>query len=106
MQIESDFIESIYSLKTFDELVMQFTDVIKKTRSFESAQLVLCDTQTNNLPGFGSSGLSLSSGLKRWMLNSGSLIERDIVEYIQINKQEREELIALFDDYNAKYIVP
>ena len=106
MQIESDFIESIYSLKTFDELVKQFTDVIKKTHSFDSAKLVLCDTQSNNLPGFGSTGLVLSSALKKWMLKAGSLIQRDIVEYVIISKDEKEELLNLFEEHDAKYIVP
>jgi len=106
MQIESDFIESIYSLKTFDELVAQFTDVIRKTRSFDSAKLVLCNTGSATIPGFDDTGLSLSPGEKRWMLRSDSLIERDIIEYIHTDKQERQELLNLFTNYNAKYIIP
>ncbi len=106
MQIESDFTESIYSLKTFDELVLQFTDVIKKTGSFDNAKLILCDTGSDTLPGFSDRGLILSPGIKRWMTGSNSIIERDIVEYIHIYEKEREELLGLFSDYNAKYIIP
>ncbi len=106
MQIESDFTESIYSLKTFDELVLQFTDVIKKTDSFENAKLILCDTGSGTIPGFSANGLILSPGLKRWMAGSNSIIEHDIVEYIHIYEKERDELLGLFTEYNAKYIIP
>lgn len=106
LQIESDFIENIYSLKIFDELVKQFTDVIKKTLSFPSAELVLCSLESDSIPGFGSSGLSISSGLKQWIIQTNNFIERDIVEYVHIYEQCRTELMNLFSEYNSRYIVP
>ena len=106
MKIESDFIGSIYSLKTFDELVKQFTGVIKKGISFETAELILCETGSGNPPGFGTRQFHLSPDIKNMLIRSNVLIDRDSIEYNQSCGKEREELMEIFSSYNSKYIVP
>jgi AraC-like DNA-binding protein len=106
MQVESDFLGSIYSLKTFNEVASQFTGVIKKTLSFETAELILCDAESDTIPGFGGSGFSLSPGLKKKIIKTNTILERDALEYTQNFKKERAELLNLFENYKSKYIVP
>jgi AraC-like DNA-binding protein len=106
MKIESDFIESIYSLKTFDELVKQFTGVIKKAIPFETAGLVLCENGSDNPPGFGTKELVLSPDVKNMMLQAKVMVDRDSVEYNESCGKERDELLGIFNNYNSKYIVP
>ncbi|PKL19521.1 MAG: hypothetical protein CVV49_00345 [Spirochaetae bacterium HGW-Spirochaetae-5] len=106
MKIESDFIESIYSLKTLDELVKQFTDVIKKGISFETAELILCETGGGNPPGFDTRQFHLSPDIKNMLIRSKVLIDRDSIEYNQSCGKEGEELLEIFRNYNSKYIIP
>lgn len=106
MRIESDFIESIYSLKTFDELVEQFTGVIKKAIPLETAGLILCENGSDNPPGFGTKELVLSPDVKNMMLRAKGPVDRDSVEYNESCGKERDELMGIFNNYNSKYIVP
>lgn len=105
-KIESDFLGSIYSLKTFQELAGQFTGVIKNTLSFDRAELILCDAGSGSIPGFGGKGISLSSGLKKKITRYNSMIERDALEYAPEYKNVREELSGIFEKYNASCLVP
>lgn len=105
-QIESAFIESIYSLKTFDELINEFRKVIDDTLIFERAELLICSNDYTEPPGFESDRLALSPGLKRWLLNSGTLVESDSVMIMQIKENIKTELLDLFAKYNAKYTLP
>lgn len=106
VQVESDFLGSIYSLKTFNEVASQFTGVIKKTLSFETAELILCGKESDTIPGFGGSGFSLSPGLKKKIVKANTILERDALDYTQNFKKERAELLNLFENYKSKYIVP
>jgi len=106
MKIESDFLGSIYSLKTFNELVEQFTGVIIKAVSFEKAELILCETGSDSPPGFSTKQSVLSPDLKIFMLRSNGIVERDVVDYNHNSGKERDELLDLFKSYNSKYIVP
>ncbi len=105
-RIESGFIESIYSLKTFDELINEFRKVIDDTLIFERAELLICSTDYTEPPGFQSDRLALSPGLTRWLLSSGTLVECDTISHLQIMENVRTELLDLFEKNNAKYILP
>ena len=106
LQIESNFTENIYSLKTFDDLVLQFTEVLRNNLFFKNAELVLCDTGIDTVPGFESDEFILSPGFKKWITVYNDLLDSDITEYLITNLPISQELLALFETYKAKYIVP
>jgi serine phosphatase RsbU (regulator of sigma subunit) len=103
--IESSFIDSISTLKTLGELIDQFTEVIRKTIGFRSAEMVLCRPDEPVLAGAGLKTCALDPGLEAWFVRSNHLVDHTRVEARQ-DYPEREALLALFRELDAAYLVP
>lgn len=103
--IESTFIDSISSLKTADDLVGQFTELVRKTLGFKSAEMVLCRQDEAVLTDSSMRGCKLEPGLEAWFVRSNHLVDRTLVE-AKRDYDHREDLLALFSDLDAMYLVP
>jgi len=103
--IESAFVDSISTLKTLDELIDQFTEVIRKTIGFRSAEIVLCRTDEPVLAGAGLKTHTLDTALEAWFVSSNHLVDQTRVE-ARPDYPERDGLLALFNELDAAYLVP
>ncbi len=103
--IESAFIDSISSLQTLNELIGQFTGLIRKTLSFKNAEMFLCGLDESALVNSGMRTCRLETGLESWFVNANHLVDRTLVE-VKEDYAVRDELLGLFKELDAMYLVP
>ncbi len=103
--IESSFIDSISSLKTLNDLVGQFTELVRKTLAFKSAEMVLCGMGDSTVINSGMKTCALDPGLESWFVRSNHLVDRALVE-AKADYAARDSLLALFKELDATYLVP
>ncbi len=103
--IESAFIDSISTLKTLDELVGQFTDLIRKTLSFKRADMFLCRLDESAFADSGMKTCSLDPALETWFVDANHLVDRALVE-VKADYAVRDSLLGLFRELDAMYLVP
>lgn len=105
-KLEASFIDSISYLKTLDELVIQFIDVIKKSLSFKSADLVICPAGEFRVASIAVKTCDVDPVVKEWFGNANHLVDRDLVESKESYEGIRHALMELFERYHAQYLVP
>ncbi len=103
--IESAFIDSISSLQTLNDLIGQFTELIRKTLSFKTAGMVLCRLDDSTLVNSGIKTYRMEPGLESWFVGSNHLVDRALVE-AKADYAVREDLLGLFKELDATYLVP
>jgi serine phosphatase RsbU (regulator of sigma subunit) len=105
-RVESSFIDNISSLKSIDELAAQFTELIRRTLSFKTAELLLCGHDGDDALLEGRKTCDPGAGLAAWFIRSKHLVDRDMVESREDYAPVRGALLEFFDRHGATYIVP
>jgi phosphoserine phosphatase RsbU/P len=105
-KIEASFIDNISYLKTTNELVGQFIDVITKALSFKKAELVLCHAEEFRVDNAGSMTCDMDEEIKEWFAQTNHLVDRDLVLSKERYEEYRKGLLDLFGRFNAQYLVP
>lgn len=105
-RVESSFIDHISSLKSVDELGSQFTELIRRTLSFGSAELLLCRREGDVAVRTGMRECDIAPDVAAWFASAKHLVDRDLVESRADYAPVRSGLLELFDRYGATYIVP
>ncbi len=105
-KIEASYIDNISYLKTMDELVSQFVDVIKKSLSFKNAEFIICDQGEGIINKSDPMTCDMDPEIKEWFVRENHLVDRDLVESKASYEEMRESLMDLFNRYNVQYIVP
>jgi serine phosphatase RsbU (regulator of sigma subunit) len=103
--IESSFIDSISSLKTLNDLIDQFTELVRKTLAFKTAEMVLCKLDDFTLINSGMRTCTLDPELESWFVRSNHLVDRALVE-AKADYAVRDSLLGLFKELDATYLVP
>lgn len=104
-KIESSFIENISTLKTLEDLTTQFTDLIKNTLFFKTAELVICNRDVAEHQNLLSE-CSLDPDIEGWFVRTNHLIDCNMVESRSTYDDMRDKLLLIFRRYNATYLVP
>jgi serine phosphatase RsbU (regulator of sigma subunit) len=105
-RVESSFIDHISSLKSIDELCEQFTELIRRTLSFKTAELLLCRKEGEGSLPAGLRACEVEPALASWFVRAKHLVDRAMVESRDDYAPVRAELLELFDRSGATYIVP
>ncbi len=105
-RIEASFINDISYLKTLDELVREFIDVIKKSLSFKYVNLVVCPHGEFRVNTIASMMCDMNPEMKEWFGRTNHLVDKDLVESKESYEDVREPLMNLFVRYEAQYLLP
>ena len=105
-RIEASFIDSISYLKTLDELVVLFLDVMKKSLSFRSVDLAVCPSGEFRVASVSTVDCELEPEIRGWFGRANHLVDRDVVESKEAYDEVRGGLLELFKRFGARYIVP
>ena len=101
-RIEEKFIESISALKTPDELLGQFGDLIKKAFSFKTGEWIRFDTVHNP----EKKGDAIDEKLKKWFVETNHLVDRDMASVHGTYLDVRDLLGDFFERRGANFVLP
>ncbi len=105
-KIENSFIDNISRLKSVDDLLGQFIDVITRSLSFKSAGLLICHPDLRNIVQGGFRTCEIDQEISGWFLQTNHLLDKDLVESKESYEDMRGELSAIFTRFEAQYLVP
>ena len=105
-RVESSFIDHISSLRSIDDLCVQFTDLIRRTLSFGTAELLLCLKDGDEGVLAGQKTCEIAPALESWFISAKHLVDRAMVESRDDYTPIRDKLLQLFARHGATYIVP
>jgi serine phosphatase RsbU (regulator of sigma subunit) len=104
--VETRFFENITHLKTFKELVNEFTDILKKTLSFSDFKIINRDETSGGYILNDGSIIELDEDLKTWFIRINEIVNRSLVETDPVYLPVRDELTALFKKFGCEFIIP
>ncbi len=104
--VESQFLENIAHLKSYDDLVREFTDILRKTLSFTDFHIIRRNEEAENYVLKSGESLNLSDDIKSWFLEHNDLVNKSIVETDPIYLPIRNELSGIFSRMECEFILP
>jgi phosphoserine phosphatase RsbU/P len=105
-KIENSYIDNISHLKSVDDLLGQFIEVITKSLSFKQAGLVICHPDLQNIVHDGFRRCEIDRAISGWFLQTNHLVDRDMVESKESYEEIRDDLLDIFARFEAQYLVP
>ena len=105
-KIENSFIDNISRLKSVDDLMGQFIDVITRSLSFKSAGLIICHPDLRDIARGGFRTCEMDQAISGWFVRTNHLVDRDLVESKASYEDMRDELSEIFTRFEAQYLVP
>ncbi len=104
--IEASFIDSISRLKSVNDLMGQFADVIARSLSFKRAVFFICNPELRAIAGGDLKTCDLDAVTACWFIRTNHLVDRDLVESKESYTAMRGALAELFARLEAQYLVP
>ena len=104
--VESEFIEEIAHLRSYDDLLREFTDILRKTLSFTDFHIIRRNEESGSYVLKSGESINLSGDIKSWFLQHNDLVNRSLVETDPIYLPIRKELSELFRHMECDFILP
>jgi PAS domain S-box-containing protein len=104
--VESQFIENIAHLKSYDDLMREFTDILRKTLSFTDFYIIRRNEESGNYVLKSGEFLNLSDDIQSLFLKNNDLMNRSLVETDPLYSPVRNELLGIFSRLNCEFILP
>ncbi len=105
-KIESLFIDNISRLKSVDDLLEQFIDVITKSLAFRYGTVIICQEDVRSVLLGEFAFIGLDQETSEWFVRTNHLVDRDMVESKESYADIRDRLGAVFSRHNAQYLIP
>lgn len=102
----SRFVESIAQLKTYGDLVREFTGILKRTLFFTKFSIINKDQETNLYTTKDGITFELNQDVERWFRAHNDLIEKSLVETDPSYTEVRAQFAELFKILDSEYILP
>jgi PAS domain S-box-containing protein len=104
--VESQFIENIAHLKSYEDLVREFTDILRKTLSFTDFYIMRRNEESGNYVLKSGEFLNLSDYIQSLFLKNNDLMNKSLVETDPLYSPVRNELLGIFTHLNCEFILP
>lgn len=104
--VESQFIEEIAHLRSYDDLLREFTDILKKTLSFTGFDFIRRNEESVAYALKSGESLNLSDDIQFWFLQNNDLVNKSLVETDPIYLPIRNELSGIFRHLECEFILP
>jgi PAS domain S-box-containing protein len=104
--VESQFIENIAHLKSYEDLVREFTDILRKTLSFTDFYIMRRNEESGNYVLKSGEFLNLSDYIQSLFLKNNDLMNKSLVETDPLYSPVRNELLGIFSRLNCEFILP
>ena len=104
--VESQFVENVAHLKSYDDLVREFTDILRKTLSFTDFYIIRRNEESGNYVLKSDESLNLSNDIQSWFLKNNDLMNKSLVETDPLYSPVRNELSGIFSRLNCEFILP
>ena len=104
--VESQFIENIAHLKSYEDLVRELTDILRKTLSFTDFNIIRRNEESGNYVLKSCEFLNLSDYIQSLFLKNNDLMNKSLVETDPLYSPVRNELLGIFSRLNCEFILP
>ncbi|MBP7734347.1 MAG: SpoIIE family protein phosphatase [Spirochaetes bacterium] len=105
-KIESLFIDNISRLKSVDNLLEQFIDVITKSLAFRYGTVIICREDVRSVLHGEFAFVGLDEETSEWFVRTNHMVDRDMVESKESYAEIRDRLRVVFSRHNARYLIP
>ena len=104
--VGSQFIEEIAHLRSYEDLVREFTDILRKKLSFTDFHIIRRNEQSGTYTLKSGEFLNLGDDIKSWFLQNNDLVNKSLIETDPIYLPIRNELLGIFRSLNCEFILP
>jgi len=104
--VESRFIENMAHLRVYDDLVREFTGILRKTLSFTDFDIIRRNEESGNFILKSGESFNLSDDMKLWFLQYNDLVNKSVVETDPVYSPVRNKLSGIFNSLDCEFILP
>ncbi|MCU0848400.1 MAG: SpoIIE family protein phosphatase [Spirochaetes bacterium] len=103
---EADFIEAISFLKGLEDLIMEFSEILKTSLSMKSAEIFIRKGRPGSYRSMDGLEFAMDPDITEWFMGANHLADRSMVETNPYYAQVADRLLPMFGAFGCCYIVP